>query len=220
MTSCVQAASSIRALLIFKVCHIFHIFTEHGRNQFYARQICNCKFTYKLTISQNCNLVTNLVNLFKEVSNKDDSYPTALKVTHKCEQKLYFIFIKRRSWFVKDKNFTIHINSTCNCNHLLNCKGTSSKLLSWFCRNIQLCKKCSCLFFLSTAIYKFVISAPYIHILCNRKIRAEGNFLINCSDAKILGILWRTNSSRTFVTFDSDFTCILFVNAGNNLNQG
>ena len=55
------------------------------------------------------------------------------------------------------------------------------------------------------------LASSYIHILCNRQVGAEGNFLINCTDAYVLGILWRFDGHSFLVTLNIDFAAVFFL---------
>ena len=102
---------------------VIQLFSKHLGNELNSREIFDFILTYKLSVSENCDLVADCVYLLKEVGYKDNSNAFCFQVTHHFEQLLNFTVIQRRCRFIENQDFTVHINSTGNGNHLLNRDG-------------------------------------------------------------------------------------------------
>ena len=209
-----------RIAVILDGGHVVQLFTQHLGNQLHPGQILNDILANQLTVPQNRNAVADLVNLIQEVGNKDDAHALCLQVPHQLKQLFHFLLVQRGGGLVQNQDLTVHIHCPGNGHHLLHGNGAAAQLLGGYCRNIQGFQELSGPFVHLLPVGQGAPGSAYIHILRHRQIGAEGNFLINRADARVLGILRRADRNRSFVALDKDLTAVLFIDAGKHFDQG
>ena len=178
-----------RIAVILDGGHVVQLFAQHLGNQLHPGQILNDILANQLTVPQNRNAVADLVNLIQEVGNKDDAHALGLQVPHQLEELFHFLLVQRGGGLVQDQNLAVHIHSPGNGHHLLHGDGAAAQLLGRYCRNIQGFQKFSGALVHLLPVGQGALGSAYIHILRHRQVGAEGNFLINRTDARVLGIL-------------------------------
>src|SRR5690606_27355451 len=101
--------------------------------------------------------------------------------------------------------------------HLVGRQGGTGKLL---CRPRRYARRCAGLggplvhFF---PVDEGVVAAADKHVLCNSKIGAEGNFLVDGTHAEVLGILRR--SELDCLAFDVNLARVFLVDPGHDLDE-
>ena len=122
---------------------------------------------------------------------KYDADALCLKIAHKVEELLNFLFIQRGCRFVQDKDLTIHVYGTCYCDHLLDRDRAVAELFCSAYGNTELIKELICLTVDLCPVCKRTLCTSDVHILCYREVRAESDLLVNRCDTFILCILGR-----------------------------
>ena len=102
------------------ISKIVKIFAHHLGYQHHSRQILCLILPYQLAVTKNCDPVANCINLFQEMSNKDNSNSLIPKPSHKDKQLFNLVIIQRRGWLIQDQHLAFHIHCTGNGDHLLN----------------------------------------------------------------------------------------------------
>ena len=105
--------------MFFNMLQIGKILADHFFHQLHLRQVFDRILTHKLAVAQDGDRITDLVNLFQEVGNKDNPYTAVPEVPHQTEQHRNFLVIQRGSRLVQNQHFAFGINGTGNRNHLL-----------------------------------------------------------------------------------------------------
>ena len=204
------------------ICQIIKIFTHHLGNQHNSRKIFRFIFSYKFSVSKDCDPVTDCIYLFQEMCDKNNSYAFTAEPTHQHKQFLNFFIIQRGSRLIQNQYFTFHINSTRNRDHLLNCHRA---FIQHLCRrNIdiqtfqKLCR--TCIHFLpadhSRLITRFTSNKQ---IFRNGQVRTEVYLLIYGTDTVCLSLLRRVIDDIFIFTIHMNGTTFEFMYTGQNFDQ-
>ena len=209
-------------MIALDICQVIKIFTHHLRNQHNSWKILCFIFAYQFTVSKDCDPVTDCIYLLQKMCYKDDSYAFLTESAHQNEQFLNFFIIQRRCRLVQDQNLTFHINSTRDCDHLLDCYGT---FVQHLCRrnvDVQTFQKLR-----RTCIHFFPVDHSQLiarltadkQIFCHRQVRTEVYFLIHGTDAIGLCLLWRVIDNLFIFTIHMNGTAFEFMYTGQNFDQ-
>ena len=83
-------------------------------------------------------MIANLIYLLKKMRDKYDAHATLLKLADNFEETSSLSLIQGRGWLIQNKNLSIYIYRSSNCNHLLNCYRVMIKALGNIDINAQL----------------------------------------------------------------------------------
>ena len=204
--------------VVLDFLHVIQFLAQHFGNQLHPGKILDHIFAYQLAVTQNRDLVTDLIHLIQEMGNKDNPHAPRPQIAHQPEQLFHLRLIQRRGRLIQYQHLTIHVHSPGDGHHLLNGNRTVRKLLGRLCRNPQIIKNPVRILIHLLPVGQFGAAPADIHILRHRQVRAEGNLLIYGADSQILRILRGPDHCRLIQSVQKDLSLILLIDTSQNLD--
>ena len=195
------------------------VLADHQLDQFYLGQGFHIKLPHQFAVSKHGDLIADFVDLLQKVGDENDSDASCLQIPHQFEEHLHLIVIQRRGRLVQDQHLAVGIDSPCNRDHLLNGEGTAAKLLPGSCGNAEAVQQLTGPLFHALPVHGSGPGAPDKHVFGNRKVRAQGDFLIHRADAVTLCLLRGADADGTFGSVNADFSGVHGVDSGQHLDQ-
>ena len=206
-------------MILLDVGHFVQILAEHLGDQLHPGQILNDVLAHQLAVPQHGDPVADLIDLLEEVGDEDDAHALLLEVKHELEELLHLLLVERGGGLVENEHLALHVHRPGDGHHLLHGDGAAAQLLGGAGGNVQRFENLSGAAVHGAPVDTRALGTGDEHILRHGEVGAEGDLLVHRADACVLGILGRTDAHGSLLALEEDLPVVLFIDAGQNLDQ-
>ena len=84
----------INLVFVLDLFHVIKFLAQHLCHQFDPGKIFNHVLAHQLSVAENRNLVTHLVDLIQKVGNKDNPHAPAAQIAHQAKKLFHLVIIQ------------------------------------------------------------------------------------------------------------------------------